>query len=119
MTVPKGWVRVQADNAAVMVYRSPSGAQAIRIEPVGLDASLTGDEGVGQVRKVLAKLPFAKTVCAGTQPAIFATGQNAKHQTVMEQVLVMGDSGGFVITYQIADGHPDPKAESAIRSICV
>jgi hypothetical protein len=125
MTVPKGWLRVQGDTVATIVLRSPSAPQDIRIAPIGAAQELTGDAGVQKVRQMAARFLFPQiqvtqtVVCAGKQPAIQTVAKNASGQTVMEQLVVVGTTGGAIITYEIIDGKPDAEAENALRSVCI
>ncbi len=125
MTLPNGWLRVPGDTVATMVFRSPSAPQDIRIAKISATRDLTGDAGVQNVRKMVARIPFAQTqviqtmVCGGTQPAILTTAKDAKGAIVMEQIVVMGTASGAIITYEIPDGRPNVEAENAIRSVCI
>jgi hypothetical protein len=125
MTLPKGWLRVPGDTVATMIFRSPSAPQDIRIAKTTATRDFTGDAGVQNVRKMVARFPFPQTqvvqtmVCGGTQPAILTTAKNAQGATVMEQIVVMGTVSGAIITYEISDGRPDVEAENAIRSVCI
>lgn len=125
MTMPKGWVPGITDSVAKFVYRSPSAPQDIRVAPIRPNSGFSGEAGMQKVRDMLARFPFAHTdvsgttVCDGKQPAILAVAQNAQNQTVMEQIVVVGATGGAIVTYEISDGKPDPSAESALHSICI
>jgi hypothetical protein len=125
MRLPKGWVPGLTDTVAKFVYRSPSAPQDIRVAPIGPTSDFSGESGLQKIRGMLSHIPFPHTdvsqttVCNGTQPAILATAQNAQMQTVMEQIIVVGKTGGAIVTYEIGDGKPDADAESAIHSICI
>lgn len=125
MTMPKGWIPAPGDTVAKFVYRSPTAPQDIRVAPVAAAKELTGEQGMKTVREMMARFKTWQAdvtqtmVCNATEPAILSIAKDAKGQTVMEQVIVVGTTGGAIVTYEIGDGHPDPQAESALRSICV
>lgn len=114
MTMPKGWIPALGDTVAKFVYRSPSAPQDIRVAPIGVSKELTGDQGIQKVREMMARFKAWQSdvtqtvVCSGTQPAILSVAKDAKGQTVMEQIVVVGTTRGAIVTYKIGDGHPDP-----------
>lgn len=125
MTMPKGWIAAPGDSVAKFVYRSPTAPQDIRVAPVAAAKELTGEQGMKTVRAMMARFKTWQAdvtqtmVCNGAEPAILSVAKDEKGQTVMEQVIVVGTAGGAIVTYEIRDGHPDPQAESALRSICI
>ncbi|MBV9270664.1 MAG: hypothetical protein JO165_06190 [Candidatus Eremiobacteraeota bacterium] len=125
VTLPKGWERLQGDTPAIVVFLSDLAPQRIYIAAVPHESSFTVDAGVQKMREVFKRVPFPESdvrkinLCNGSEPAVLSTGKNAKGQTIMEQLLIMGRTGGAVITYEILDGRPDPQAEAAIRSVCI
>lgn len=92
--------------------------------PIGVAKEFMGARGIQAVRAMMARFPWRSdisegTACNGAEPAIVTVAKDQNGQTVMEQVVVVGKTGGAIVTYEINDGHPDPHAERALHSICI
>jgi len=120
--LPKGWVRAPGDSYA-MVWRAPSGPQDLRVAKIGRPPDF-GAGGMEKLKAMVTSMAPANSVvtqtqvCNGTQPAIRTVVKNADGKITMEQVVVMGNLGGAIVTYEIPDALPDPGAENALSTIC-